>query len=72
MTCTKKGRHTTDCKSKRRCFQCKGRHHTSIYQRDSYKTQLGGDKADTGGKDDTKKDIKINVIEDRAQNYSPG
>lgn len=37
----RKGHHTKDCKSKRACFWCKNRHHTSICQRDSCKTQSG-------------------------------
>ena len=29
-TCTKRGHQSRGCKSKRICFRCKGRHHTSV------------------------------------------
>ena len=72
FVCTKKGHHLEDCKSKRTCFRCKGRHHTSICQRDGYKTQPGSDKADAAGKDDKKKDDISDVTEGRIQSYCQG
>ena len=54
----RKGHHTKDCKSKRACFWCKNRHHTSTCQRDSYKTQSGRDKVDTASKHGKKKNSK--------------
>ena len=45
--CTKRGHHSRDCKSKRTCFRCKGRHHTSICERDkdSSRQQTNNDKS---------------------------
>ena len=56
--CTKIGHHSTDCKSKRTCFQCKGQHHTSICERDknSSRQQTNNDKSNDSKKSVDNKD----------------
>ena len=58
--CTKREHHSRDCKSKRTCFQCKGRHHTSICERDkdSSRKQTNYNKSNDSKKSNDNKDSK--------------
>ena len=58
--CTKRGHHSRDCKSKRTCFQCKGRHHKSICERDkdSSRKQTNYNKSNDSKKSNDNKDSK--------------
>ena len=58
--CTKRGHHSRDCKSKRTYFRCKGRHHTSICERDkdTSRQQTNNDKSNDSKKSNDDKDGK--------------
>ena len=58
--CTKRGHHSRDCKSKGTCFRCKGRHHTSICERDknSLRQHTNNDESKGSKKTDDNKDSK--------------
>ena len=58
--CTKRGHHSRDCKSKRICFRCKGRHHTSLCERDkdSSRQQTNNDKSNDSKKSNDNNDNK--------------
>ena len=56
----KRGHHSRDFKSKRTFFRCKGRDHTSIYERDkgSSRQQNKNDKSNNSNKGNDNKDSK--------------
>ena len=56
--CTKRGYHSRNCKSKETCFRCKGRHHTSICERNknSSRQHTNNDKSNDSKKSDDNKD----------------
>ena len=58
--CTKRGHQSRDCKSKRTCFRCKGRHHTSTCERDkgSSRQQTNNNKSNDSKKSNDNKDSK--------------
>ena len=58
--CTKRRHHSRDCKSKRTCFRCKGRHYTSICERDkdSLRQQTNNNKSNDSKKSNDTKDSK--------------
>ena len=58
--CTKRGYRSKDCKSKRTCFRCIGRHHTSICERDkdSSRQQTNNDKSSDSKRINDNKDSK--------------
>ena len=58
--CTKRGYQSRDCKSKRPCLRCKGRHHTSICERnkDCSRQQTNNDKSSDSKKNNENKDSK--------------
>ena len=67
--CTKRGHQSRDCKSKRTCFRCKGRHHTSICERDqdNSRQQTNNYKSSSLKKSNGSKDSK----EDNEQTQQP-
>ena len=70
--CTKKDHHSRDCKSKRTCFRCKGRHHTGICERDknSSRQQTNNDKSNDSKKSDDNKDSKGDTEQAQQPNIS--
>ena len=58
----KRGHYSRDCKGKRTCFQCKGRHHTSICERDenSSRQKTNNDKSNDSKKSDNADSIGHN------------
>ena len=70
--CTKRGHQSRDCKSKRTCFRCKGRHHTSICERDkgSSRQQTKNDKSSNSKKTNDSKDSKGDIEQTQQPNAS--
>ena len=58
VTSVQRGHHSRDCKSKKTCFRCKGRHHASICERDknSSRKQTNNDQSNDSKKSDDNKD----------------